>query len=324
MYNANGIAGFVYNGTPYVYQKNIFGDVVAIYDNTGEKVAGYRYNAFGENFIYYQVGSIGELNPFRYRGYYYDSETGLYYLQSRYYDPSMGRFLNADDVSYIEPEKTNGVNLYSYCYNNPITFVDPEGHLPNWAKWLIGGAVIVGLGIATLMTGGAAAGVAGFIVSGAFKGALVGAASGSLISGTINGIVSAQSGNSFWSGFANGAADGFMSGAIVGAVSGALTNSIKVANSARYWDKGTYKNSFASMKDHYQRKIVQKDLNNGYDIVKYTRDARGFASRNGSNFSYIQNRKGLQHAWTLNSEVFGYGWNGLYTSIGKIITFGKW
>jgi len=139
VYNANGIAGFVYNGTPYVYQKNIFGDVVAIYDNTGTKVAGYRYNAFGENFIYYQVGTIGELNPFRYRGYYYDSETGLYYLQSRYYDPAMGRFLNADTIDYLEPKVINGINLYAYSLNNPVQYCDPTGHA------LILGALIGGI-----------------------------------------------------------------------------------------------------------------------------------------------------------------------------------
>jgi len=140
VYNANGIAGMVVDNTPYVYQKNIFGDVVGIYDNNGTKVAGYRYNAYGENFIYYQVGTIGELNPFRYRGYYYDSETGLYYLQSRYYDPAMGRFINADIINYISPLDINGNNLYSYCFNNPIAYYDPTGHFP-WLLFLLGAAV---------------------------------------------------------------------------------------------------------------------------------------------------------------------------------------
>ena len=68
--------------------------------------------------------SVAKLNPFRYRGYYYDAETGLYYLNSRYYDPSIGRFINADDISYIQPTDINGLNLFAYCGNNPVMYVD--------------------------------------------------------------------------------------------------------------------------------------------------------------------------------------------------------
>ena len=70
---------------------------------------------------------IAKLNPFRYRGYYYDTETGLYYLNSRYYDPSVGRFINADDISYIRPTDINGLNLFAYCGNNPVMYTDPDG-----------------------------------------------------------------------------------------------------------------------------------------------------------------------------------------------------
>lgn len=184
--------------------------------------------------------------------------------------------------------------------------------------------MMIGLGIATIATGGAAAGVAGYIVAGAFKGAAIGAISGTLVSGTIGGISSAISGNGFWSGFADGAADGFMSGAIIGGITGAISSGIQVANAAKYWDQGTYRSAFRSMQDHYQRKIVQKGLNSGYNIVKYTKDAVGFANRNASILSYVPNYKGLQHAWTLNTRFFGYGWNGLFTAAGKIITFGRW
>ena len=70
---------------------------------------------------------IGNRNPFRYRGYYYDAETGLYYLQTRYYDPETGRFLNMDDLSYADPQTIHGLNLYAYCANDPVNFVDPYG-----------------------------------------------------------------------------------------------------------------------------------------------------------------------------------------------------
>ena len=70
---------------------------------------------------------IGNINPIRYRGYYYDAEVGLYYLKSRYYDPEVGRFISPDDTEYLDPEKLDGLNLYAYCLNNPVMYVDPDG-----------------------------------------------------------------------------------------------------------------------------------------------------------------------------------------------------
>ena len=109
-------------------------------------------------------------------------------------------------------------------------FADPSGHLamPNWLKWLIGGVVIVGLGIATVFTGGAA----GVILGAAFYGAVTGSVCGAIVGGAIGGVASAISGEGFWSGFANGAADGFMSGAIMGGMTGALTAGINIATGA--------------------------------------------------------------------------------------------
>ena len=90
--------------------------------------------------------SVVKLNPFRYCGYYYDAETDLYYLNSRYYDPSIGRFINADDISYIQPEQINGLNLYAYCYNNPIMYLDYTGHFPLLAL-ILGLVAVTGLGL---------------------------------------------------------------------------------------------------------------------------------------------------------------------------------
>lgn len=72
--------------------------------------------------------NIGNVNPIRYHGYYWDKEFGLYYLQSRYYDPLLGRFISADSVEYLEPNDIIGLNLYAYCYDNPIMYYDPNGH----------------------------------------------------------------------------------------------------------------------------------------------------------------------------------------------------
>ena len=98
----------------------------------------YNYDAWG-NFIAEKVrevciGSVTvdlvSLNAFTYRGYYYDKESGLYYLVNRYYDPRTGRFISPDDISYLNSETIGGLNLYSYCLNNPIFYVDPDGHAP--------------------------------------------------------------------------------------------------------------------------------------------------------------------------------------------------
>ena len=116
----------------YLYEKNIQGDVVAVYDYAGNLVVRYAYNAWGavsetEYGSEYCEESFEVLcNPFRYRGYYYDTETDLYYLNSRYYDPAVGRFLNAD-VYLATGQGMLGYNMFAYCCNNPIANCDPTG-----------------------------------------------------------------------------------------------------------------------------------------------------------------------------------------------------
>ena len=195
-YDASGLASITYNGTLYFVQKNFLGDIVALVDKNGNVVAKYVYDAWGNGKVCNASGTentsssfIGNINPFRYRGYYYDVETGLYYLQTRYYEPRAGRFLNADSVDYIAPDLIGGLNLYAYCNNNPVMYSDPEGvwAMPNWLKWVIGGAVIVGLGIATIATGGAAAistaGLIGSTLTGAGIGFLGGATASVVVQG---------------------------------------------------------------------------------------------------------------------------------------------
>ena len=108
--------------------KNLFGDIIAIYQGT-TKVAEYAYDAYGNCTIVSDTGGIGTANPFRYRGYYWDNDLQLYYLMSRYYDPQTGRFINADSLEYLDPETIGGLNLYAYCGNNPVMYVDPTGHV---------------------------------------------------------------------------------------------------------------------------------------------------------------------------------------------------
>ena len=116
----------------YWFEKNLQGDVVAVYDEDGDKLISYIYDAWG-NFTttYYNdctTASTANYNPFRYRSYYYDAELEMYYLKSRYYDPEICRFINADDISCLS---ANGdfasYNLYAYCGNNPVSRKDDGG-----------------------------------------------------------------------------------------------------------------------------------------------------------------------------------------------------
>ena len=122
-------SGVMYNSQPYYYHRNLQGDVIAIYDANGEKQVEYAYDAWGNcEIVYGENSNLASLNPIRYRGYYYDTETGMYYLNARYYSPEWRRFISPDDTEYIDPETPNGLNLYAYCNNDPVNYADSTGH----------------------------------------------------------------------------------------------------------------------------------------------------------------------------------------------------
>ena len=124
-YGNGGVCGFQYDNTKYYYEKNLQGDITGIYDAGGNLKAEYAYDAWGNPVVTVDIDGIGTLNPFRYRGYYYDTETGLYYLNSRYYDPRTCRFISADDI--LEFLFVIGSNVFTYCGNNPIIYADISG-----------------------------------------------------------------------------------------------------------------------------------------------------------------------------------------------------
>ena len=117
------------NWTMYYYRKNLQGDVTQVLSGS-TVVAEYVYDAWGNHTIITNINGIADLNPIRYRGYYFDNETGLYYLKSRYYDPQVGRFLNMDNPAYLDSNCINGLNLFSYAANNPIMMIDSNGRRP--------------------------------------------------------------------------------------------------------------------------------------------------------------------------------------------------
>jgi RHS repeat-associated protein len=147
------------NGTEYYYIFNAQGDVVGLINTSGIQVVSYSYDAYGNAIT--TTGSesgdnqLGGLNPYRYRGYRYDSNTKWYYLQSRYYIPELSRFLSSDDNFGL----VGGIissNLFAYCSNNPVSAFDPNGDIANW---IIGGSV-------GLIVGGIVGGVISYRKSG--------------------------------------------------------------------------------------------------------------------------------------------------------------
>lgn len=174
-----------------------------------------------------------KVNPFKLKGYFFDNETGFYYLKSRYYSPELGRFISADgEIGQVG--NTMGMNLFSYCRNNPINLSDEGGNWPSWAtKLCIGLAVIAICAIAVVATGGFGAScIATSMLVGAVKGAVIGAVTGA-VTGAIQGAITEGIKTGSWegalkgalSGAIDGAADGFMFGAIGGAISGAINPS---------------------------------------------------------------------------------------------------
>jgi len=152
--------------------------------------------------------------------YYYDKETGLYYLTTRYYDPEVGRFISADDPKYLDFQVVYGYNRYAYCNNNPVMGYDPEGTWWNWGNFwkIVASVAVIAVAVAaSVCTAGTAAGV---IVAGA----AIGAAVGGVTNGVVEGVKAVENGGNFWDGFADGMVTGTVSGAISGAVAASPLN----------------------------------------------------------------------------------------------------
>jgi len=218
-----------FNGANYHYILNLQNDVVGLVDSNGTLVVEYKYNAWGV--VLGKTGTmastLGYLNPFRYRGYIYDEETGMYYLFNRYYHPELQRFISADlDIS--GDGEAFAHNVYAYCLNNPINRTDSTGawSLPTWAKVAIGTAVIAAAAVLTVATAGTGTALACFAM-GALQGSVAGAASGA-IGGAISGAITHRVTTGSWDGALeaaiDGAATGYMSGAITGFIMGGLTS----------------------------------------------------------------------------------------------------
>ena len=224
------------NGTSfqtYYYVLNLQGDVVKLIHYIPgfeyESVAAYEYDAWGN--IVSSSGRLAEINPLRYRGYYYDNETGFYYLQSRYYDPANRRFINADTYSSTDPGDAIGCNMFAYCGNNPVMRNDYSGDA--WWHWVVATVAVVGLAVASVVTcGGAAAAAmtATALISGTcttvpaaatiITGAALGA--GVAYAGSVVSAASSVKSTEEFAEYGKSALISTVAGAVVGAVAGAI------------------------------------------------------------------------------------------------------
>ena len=221
------------------------GDIVAICNTSGDVVASYLYDAWGNCTIAGDSNAtVANANSFRYRGYYLDRETGWYFLNSRYYSPEWKRFISPDDTNYLDPETPNGLNLYCYCNNDPVNFVDPSGHEPKWydiAGW-------IGVGLFAAATIVLTAGLAGAVIGGVAGGIIYGAAIGTVAQGTVGAGVGAVGGmiydttngndfgTSIWTWKKVGFGIGAIGGAVIGGTIGVVAAySVTGLSNASFW-----------------------------------------------------------------------------------------
>ena len=184
------VVGFNYNSNEYFYIRDITGQINKIINIDGAIEVEYEYNSYGKVLKEEGNSDLIDINSYLYKGYYYDKETSLYYCNSRYYDPEIQRFISIDDISYLDTETLSGINLYCYCFNNPISYSDPSGHFA--ISTLIVGAII------GFVVGGATSAVSQGLTKGwdningwqVLLDATIGGISGALGASGINQVVS--------------------------------------------------------------------------------------------------------------------------------------
>ena len=232
--------------TDYFYLYNGLGDVTGLVDSSNQVVVRYQYNSWGKVTSTQDTSgvSLATLNPFRYRKYVYDPETGLYCLGSRYYDPEVGRFVNADDFETLtyQMDSVQGKNLYQYCFNNPINMQDEDGGWPKWVTEVAIGIGAIVIGAAAVAATAATGGIAATFVVAATAGVKTAAISGAIgaVVGASTSVVGNRISTGSWKnstqialkGAVDGFASGFMTGGIMAGASQVVSSGFKVAAKA--------------------------------------------------------------------------------------------
>ena len=237
--------------------------MVGVYNSAGTKVVGFTYDAYG-NCTESGDTSLANYCKIRYRGYYFDAETGFYWVQTRYYNPEWCRWISPDSLSYIDPETAHGLNLYAYCGNDPVNFADPSGHAPEWLQGLAIGLAIVGtvlvIGAVIVLTCGVgtlAGTMAGAVIYGAAQGIAIGAAVGVVGGGIVGGIASDWSAE----GILIGMGIGFGACAIVGGVIGGVVGASGFTANSAYISQygGNVKEVLSAYKGNPRLKVLNSN-----------------------------------------------------------------
>ena len=235
MYDESGEPfGFNCNGEDYYYVRNAQNDIYLIVDSNGYAQVYYQYDSWGRIIggVDATDNGIGVINPLLYRGYYYDFETGFYYLKSRYYNPEFHRFINADSAISDVGGDVLGYNIFAYCMNDPVNLSDEDGNWPKWAtKLAIGAAIVATVAVVTAITvatAGAGTAIAAVAI-GAAKGAAIGYAVGAMIGAGV-GYAKTRT----MEGTLEGAGTGSIVGAVVGAAVGASVGGANYAKASSF------------------------------------------------------------------------------------------
>ena len=217
LYDENDeLYGFIKDGSSkYFYVRDFLQNITGIIDSNGKFVVKYNCSAYGNVSVLQDTNGLAAINPFLYKGYYFDKESGMFYCHTRYYVPEWCRWLNADNIAYIRPDNAQQMNLFAYCGNNPISFWDPEGtKKTNWkaiGKILFSVFVVSALAVAAVLTVGTAAVI--------FTGAAIGAGVG-MATGIANGVIQGKETGDYLGAIADNMATNTISGAISGALAG--------------------------------------------------------------------------------------------------------
>ncbi len=299
----NQLYGFIYNNSDkYFYIRDFMQNILGIIDTSGNLVVKYGYTAYGTitDISGSLAGTIGAHNPFRYKGYYYDTETSMYYCKSRYYVPEWCRWLNGDNVSYLEVEKLDNLNLFSYCNNNPVMGYDPTGQW-SWSTFWKGvgtafivagcvalAAVTCGAGAAVMVGVSTAVSVAAQGIQDGIKGEFSGldAYFGAAIGGAVSGLGQGLGTTALTSGLGS-LASGLMEGSItsfndacinfaLGGVSGAIGYGISVGISRAACATKLSKIIGPSSKN----KVINDNLKKaGYSAIKMGKEGLGSVAK---------------------------------------------
>ncbi len=262
-------------GEEYFFVRNQQGDIIKIIDSNKDIIVEYRYDAWG-NIISIEDISLNDLvssiNSYTYRGYRYDSEIQMYYLNSRFYNPFIGRFISSDGL-LGEQGNVLGHNMYAYCQNNPVMYSDISGYAPEWAnKMLIGAGIVAAIAVIAVITVATAGTgtLAAAIALGALKGAAVGYVSGAAIGAGV-GYLSSGTSKGVLNGMGDGALIGAITGALIGGAVGGLsysgpTNSMigrDFGKLGKFVENPNIKVNWSNVSDYAMRRMATRGVSKG-------------------------------------------------------------